>query len=167
MSTILFCEFLRCFRVGVKVDNGAGVILNNLLFNDFPILCDPNFKDSLFIADDIVFFEDPSLPSDVYGFYGGFLSSQNVTWKDFYNRKMQIPVKISSVVLESDEAIVAVLGHEMHELNALREMYQSRQNIPALELKGLLEPGRPKNLHDQAWDVGNALVSQMRQSCKK
>jgi hypothetical protein len=56
---------------------------------------------------------------------------------------------------------VAVLAHEMHELLTLR---------PDLEGDGLsiddlirhTEPGRPGNLHCQAWDVADTMVDKMR-----
>lgn len=49
-----------------------------------------------------------------------------VPWKEFLNSREKVPVHIRRYVLRSDEAIVAVIGHETHELTALRDLF--RQN---------------------------------------
>jgi hypothetical protein len=51
-------------------------------------------------------------------------------------------VRVNDSVFQSDEAIVAVLAHEM------------------------INPGIAKNLHDQAWDVADSLVLAMRKGAK-
>lgn len=86
-----------------------------------------------------------------------------ITWEEFYNRFEQIPVRLNPEVLNSDEAIVAVMGHEMHELNSLRRLFEeSGGQMTAGRLHNLIREGVPGNLHDQAWDVADELVSKMR-----
>ena len=71
-------------------------------------------------------------------------------------------MKVSKDILDSDEAIVAVMAHEMHELNGLRKIFQERETLPAEELGRLINPGHKGNLHDQAWDVADRLIATMR-----
>lgn len=65
-------------------------------------------------------------------------------------------------ILQSDESIVAVMAHEMHELNGLRDIFAVRDTISAEELRRLILPGFKRNLHDHAWDVADELVLKMR-----
>ena len=62
---------------------------------------------------------------------------------------------------ESDEAIVSVFAHEMHEINALREMLENGRTIPYKEWYESIMPKRPGNLHDQAWDIANDLLDKI------
>jgi hypothetical protein len=89
-------------------------------------------------------------------------SGERVYWSDMvHDITNKAPVRVWPGILKSDEAIVAVLAHEMHELLTLR---------PNLESGGVLiddlvlhtEPGRPGNLHCEAWDVADRLVDEMR-----
>jgi hypothetical protein len=51
--------------------------------------------------------------------------SQSVRWNDFFSKELDLLlVRVEQSVFESDEAIVAVLGHEMHELNSLRRLFE-------------------------------------------
>jgi hypothetical protein len=48
-----------------------------------------------------------------------------VSWTDLvHDRTRKVPFRIWEGILESDEAIVAVFGHEMHELAQLRPLLQ-------------------------------------------
>jgi hypothetical protein len=86
-----------------------------------------------------------------------------ITWEELYNRFNQIPVRLNPEVLASDEAIVAVIGHEMHELNALRRLFaESGGSMSVRQFRRLVIEGVPGNLHDQAWDVSDNLVGAMR-----
>ena len=91
-----------------------------------------------------------------------------VEWLSAAPRQIQgkLVVKLRSSVLDSDERILAVLGHEMHEINALRDMLTERARIAGAELIALTEPNHPGNLHDQAWDVGDRLVRRFREGVK-
>jgi len=118
------------------------------------------------IPDDIAIFAVNAkwLPPESYATYMGrdFAPGQRVSWQEFYNKHDNIAVKISKDILDSDEAIVAVMAHEMHELNGLRNVFERRQTIPAEELGRMINPGHRGNLHDQAWDVADSLVAKMR-----
>ena len=104
------------------------------------------------------------LPPDSYAQYLGrdFLPGQRISWSQFYNKYDNIAVKVSKDILDSDEAIVAVMAHEMHELNGLRKIFEERETLPAEELGRLINPGHKGNLHDQAWDVADHVVARMR-----
>jgi hypothetical protein len=106
------------------------------------------------------------LPKDTYAEYLSLNAddpAELISWERFYNRFEEIPVKVSKEVLQSDEAIVAVMAHEMHELNSLRTIFEARGGaLPAQELRRLTVAGRPGNLHDHAWDVADAVVTKMR-----
>jgi len=104
------------------------------------------------------------LPPDSYAQYMGrdFLPGKRVSWEEFYNKYDNIAVKISKDILDSDEAIVAVMAHEMHELNGLRKVFTARETIAVEELGRMINPGHKGNLHDQAWSVADTLVAAMR-----
>ncbi|MFF5294011.1 hypothetical protein [Paractinoplanes globisporus] len=90
-------------------------------------------------------------------------AGQMISWEQFYNRFQQIPVRLSNGVLNSDEAIVAVIGHEMHELNGLRKIFDANDGfMRADQLYRAIAPGFKGNLHDQAWDIADKLVKAMR-----
>lgn len=70
---------------------------------------------------------------------------------------------IDETLFHSDEAIVAVIGHEMYELNLLRRLFEeSGGAMTYRRLHYLISPGIKGNLHDQAWDVADRLVASMR-----
>lgn len=54
------------------------------------------------------------------------------------------------------------MAHEMHELNELRKIFAERETIPVEELGRMINPGHKGNLHDQAWDVADRMVADMR-----
>jgi hypothetical protein len=95
-------------------------------------------------------------------------AGDNVSWADFYNdRTNMIPVRVNYDLLSSDEALVAHIGHEMYELNALRSIFENAGGeIPAQQLSGLINTrsagGFANNLHEQAWDAADRLILQMR-----
>lgn len=114
------------------------------------------------IPEDIAFhFRDDLVPDGAYGIYNTFASFKDYRWSDFY-AKGRINVKLRRSVLESDEAIVAVIAHEMFELNALRALFEVRQTIPGLEIIATVRTSVPRNLHDRAWDAADQIVMAMR-----
>ncbi len=106
-------------------------------------------------------FRDGLVPQGSWALYGEFKSGKLYRWEDL---KVQgkIPVKIDPSVLSSDEAIVAVLAHEMHEIEALRALFEARETMPGAEIIALVRPDKPGNLHDEAWDTADRLVLTMR-----
>jgi uncharacterized protein YgfB (UPF0149 family) len=65
--------------------------------------------------------------------------------------------------MPSDEALIAVIGHELYELNQLRRLCAERGGrLSAGELHGLIAPGATGNLHDEAWDEADRLVVELR-----
>jgi hypothetical protein len=89
-------------------------------------------------------------------------TGERVYWSDMvHDLTNKVPLRVWSGILSSDEAIVAVLAHEMHELGSLRPDLE-RDGIIIDDLVLNTEPGRPGNLHCEAWDVADKLVNQMR-----
>jgi hypothetical protein len=79
------------------------------------------------IPEDVDFFEDEDgeLPDDMTarGPMVTKLAGSLVNWSDLVNGLTgKVPFLVRSDILKSDEAIVAVFGHEMYELEALRDM---------------------------------------------
>ena len=89
-----------------------------------------------------------------------------VEWDDFYNAvNDMIPVRLSNEILASDEEIVAVIAHEMHEIEGLRALFEANDlRMTAAELHRLITPGYKGNLHYQAWDIADKLVLAMRKA---
>ena len=78
-----------------------------------------------------------------------------------HDRTRKVPFLIRPDILDSDEAIVAVFTHEVHELRSIRTMLKKgRMTIEDFGLH--TAPGIPGNLHDQAWDLADAAVLKMR-----
>jgi hypothetical protein len=85
-----------------------------------------------------------------------------VTWSDLVHPRMgKVPFRLWSGILKSDEAIVAVLGHEMFELELARP-FLIEGGVPVALFIERTSPGVPGNWHDQAWDVADRLVERMR-----
>jgi uncharacterized tellurite resistance protein B-like protein len=57
---------------------------------------------------------------------------------------------------------VAVLHHETHEIEALREIFSRRVSISAREYRDLIKDSKPGNLHWEAVDIGDQAVWQLR-----
>src|SRR5208282_4451085 len=79
------------------------------------------------VPDDVDFFEDEDneLPEDMTarGPKVTKLAGSIIHWSDLINTLTgKVPFLIQSAILISDEAIAAVLGHEIHELEALRDL---------------------------------------------
>lgn len=86
-------------------------------------------------------------------------------WSDFYNKNGKIVVRLRELVLDSDERIVAILSHEMHELNALRELFEHSDGVmTSARLHDLIEPSSRSGgiLHLEAWVIADELVRLMR-----
>ncbi len=87
---------------------------------------------------------------------------ERVHWSDLvHDITHKVPFRTWPGILKSDEAIVAVLAHEMHEILTLRPFLE-RGEISIDDYVMHTEPGRPGNLHDEAWDVADRMVDKMR-----
>ncbi|HEX4128531.1 MAG TPA: hypothetical protein VHZ24_00725 [Pirellulales bacterium] len=86
-----------------------------------------------------------------------------IQWEAFFHRLTgKIPFLVRADVFASDEAIVAVFGHEMYELETLRTMFDSNHSIEDWEAE--TASNNEGNVHWQAWDVADRLVEKMRTS---
>jgi hypothetical protein len=86
-----------------------------------------------------------------------------VVWSDLLNIHGKVPFLIHPDVLNSDEAIVAVFAHEMHELGLLRPLLKAG-GISIEECHAYTSPYNPGNYHDAAWEVADDLVERMRRT---
>jgi hypothetical protein len=86
-----------------------------------------------------------------------------IRWADCLNLEGQVPVHLRPSVLESDEAIVAVFAHEVHEITSLREHFDANNGVlQAAQVCHLISPDVPRNLHSEAVEVADKLVLWMR-----
>lgn len=89
---------------------------------------------------------------------------QQVTFRSALTDKDgNINVYVRNSVLDSDESIVAVLHHETHEIEALRDVFARRVSLSAREYRGLVNDSTPGNFHWEAVDIGDQTVWQLRQ----
>jgi hypothetical protein len=63
--------------------------------------------------------------------------------------------------MASDEAIVAVIGHEMFEFEMLRSIFA--EGAPVEKWEAETSPNNRGNFHWQAWDYADELVARMRE----
>jgi hypothetical protein len=123
------------------------------------------------IEEDVAFIaRDPkTLPKNTLAEYFGsrFDPGSRLAWKNFLNAREEVSVRISREILSSDEACVAVIAHEMHEINGLRRLFEGRETVPAEEIYRLINPGIKGNLHDEAWDIADGIVMRMRAAGQK
>ena len=90
------------------------------------------------------------------------LSGEPVRWSDLvHDITHKVPFRLWPGLLQSDEAIVAVIAHEMHEIQTLRPWLEGG-HLSIDDFIRHTEPGRPGNLHDTAWDVADRKVDDMR-----
>ena len=91
-----------------------------------------------------------------------------VHWRDHYNINGKIPFQIHPDVLSSDEAIVSVFQHELHELLLLQRVFMLSENqtMDATDYGIQVSAGRPGNFHDQSWTEADKLVRRMRKPRK-
>lgn len=129
------------------------------------------------IPDDIDFAPaDPgSLGEDIYARYGVISkkqlppSKQMVTWKQFYNVHDKIMIQLDTSLLKSDEGIVGIVAHEMHELNNLRRLFAETadQKMTLERLAKLISADHDGQLHLEAWGVSDKIITEMKKSKKQ
>lgn len=118
------------------------------------------------IPDEVEFriVEEADLPLHEFARYCQVQSSAGrVSLKSITNKYGKVMVRMKRSVLESDEAILAILGHEMHEVSALLEIFEHRPTIEGRELAMLISPQYGGTLHLEAWDIADQLVRKLRE----
>jgi hypothetical protein len=142
-------------------------------------------RHGIHIAEDVMLRIDPSLPAAEFARYGpgtALPSGGRVSWADLVGtinppRPGVVPtywthepveeagkfirVALRPDVLASDEAIIAVLAHEMHEINYLRTTLQAGSTLTGPAFHGLVN-ANTGTLHLEAWRIAIALVERMR-----
>jgi hypothetical protein len=89
-------------------------------------------------------------------------SDEPVYWPDLvHDRTCKVPIRLWSGIMKSDEAIVAVIARETHEISCLRP-YLEQGTMSIDDFIRQAEPGRPGNFHDRAWDFADRMVDRMR-----
>jgi hypothetical protein len=85
-----------------------------------------------------------------------------IDWSWFFHKKTgKIPFLIRKDIMRSDEAIVAVIGHEMFELKILHSIFAQGASIEEWEAE--TSPNNEGNSHWRAWDYADELVARMRE----
>jgi len=115
---------------------------------------------------EIVIYDD-ELPPDVLATY--LLPSRcskdtHYSWASLLlNRYGQVPIKVRPCVFESDEQIIAVVSHELHELASLREYFANNETVSATRILSLISTDtRIKNFHCLAWQHADQAVLEFR-----
>jgi hypothetical protein len=75
-----------------------------------------------------------------------------------------IVVRLDERLLRSDEGLVGLIGHEMHELNRLRAMFEESGTMTIDTYLNLTSPDRDGKIHMEAWKVTDDLITRMRNS---
>ncbi|WP_395746554.1 hypothetical protein [Prosthecobacter sp.] len=107
------------------------------------------------------------VPSEFYGedkwaqycYFGP--STKYVSLKLLLDPDGTLSVGFDERLLHSDEGIVGVFAHEMHEVNALYEILRHGDSISFATLERLIQPPHGR-LHQEAWDISDAKIKQMR-----
>jgi hypothetical protein len=136
------------------------------------------------IGDDVLIGLDHQIGPDMFAYYGHqrLLSTDTVTWQKLTGELVPLRpgarptywtaepiekgdrlmiVRLRPDVLMSDEAIVAVLAHEMHEINHLRARLEDGESMSAAAYLALVN-GKSGALHLEAWRVALTFVDRMR-----
>jgi hypothetical protein len=92
-----------------------------------------------------------------YGPPRGFASTRpTLRWEDFTSSRGQVVVHINPIVLDRDDAILAVMIHEVHEVAGL-ERELAHGPITVTRFRSLVDAASG-TLHVEAWDVADAYV---------
>jgi hypothetical protein len=104
------------------------------------------------------------LPDNVGASYAKLRSDYNggrFSWKDFEHEiTKKVPVRLNENIMDSDEAIIANIKHEVHELTELRDALEGRM-VSAEELADLISDDKGI-LHSEAWDEADKLIIELR-----
>lgn len=73
-----------------------------------------------------------------------------------------VVVRVHPDVLQSDEAIVAVLTHELYELEGIHQRLVNGAEMTKADVIGHTGSNRGENLHGKAWDIADVEVLLMR-----
>jgi hypothetical protein len=87
--------------------------------------------------------------------------TRTATWADLMTEG-RVTVRMNPEVLGSDEQIVAVIAHEVHELMRLRQMVESNDETTFGDVLRAINTNSNDNLHGEAWAVGDLYVLEMR-----
>ncbi len=120
----------------------------------------------------VVIPEYVSFSIDKYGWLDEQTTAKTTTFKEpagtmiywsmlFHKHTGKIPFLIRKDIMQSDEAIVAVIGHEMCELEEMRMAF-GEEGAPIEEWLAEAHPDNEGNFHWQAWDYADSLVAKMR-----
>lgn len=114
------------------------------------------------VPDDVrIAITDFGIPRLACAAYGGFVSTDSYTWASLLNRD-KVPVRIRPCVFRSDEAVLAVLAHELFEVTGLRARLAGNASLSGAEVMRLIHTDGSGILHNQAWSHGDKLVTKLR-----
>ena len=117
------------------------------------------------IPRNVRFVADASLPADMPAIYGMFTNQRaSHTFDELVNARGAILVRVRPEVLHSDEAILAVIGHEMHELSSLKKLFADNGGRLTHERLANLIQAPQGIVHQDAVRYGDELVRNRRNS---
>lgn len=110
---------------------------------------------------------DDNVPEDAHACYlwiGTQSEDARITWEDcLHDRTKKLPVRIRSSVLKSNEAVVAVIAHELYEVVHFRAAFADSDGVlTAREIYEHICYDAVGNLHYQAVAFGDRLVQAIR-----
>lgn len=114
---------------------------------------------------------DRFLKPDTFAQYAayGVTDARDYAWDDFFvstadgEEDDAVMVKVRESVFESDEAILAVLSHELFEIEKLCAEFQAEPRMTGTKIDKLIGPDRGVNFHSQAWDHADDMIRKMRE----
>lgn len=72
---------------------------------------------------------------------------------------------LNSTYATSDEAIVAIVKHDVHEIESLRPLFKERPLLPFEDVHAMVNP--EGSLHMEAWDEADELIEAIRSGVKE
>ncbi len=112
----------------------------------------------------LILYED--LAPDVLAAY--LLSSRcgvetQFQWDTLLTDEGMVTIKVHPSVFQSDEKIIAVISHELFELDLLRQHLNENGRVPATQIGRLISTTTTtKNFHCLAWKHGDHAVLEFR-----
>lgn len=87
-----------------------------------------------------------------------------VYFKDFYHLETgKMPVLLNPAILVSDEAILAVVVHELHEMMLFRKLFaENHGKLSSDYFHAESMPMNGHNFHSQAWSTADDFIRQRR-----
>ena len=109
----------------------------------------------------IVLGEPRHFPNGELAVYGVKTTAEVICVKDFVGPDERAYIRLNPAILDRDDAILAVLIHELHEIEKLIDAFaENGGRLTKRQLLSLIDP-RIGTLHDEAWDRADQVVGSL------